>query len=187
MSQAAMAVEAERLGRCGDPCVMVIFGAAGDLTRRKLIPSLYNLAKYNLLSREFAVIGIARNPMSTDQFRAKLVQDLKEFVEGPIDADLQEWLERHVFYITGEFADPSTYQQLRDLLQKVEKDQSPRQLLLLPCHGARFLRFDRGATGGDRPDVGGESSVAASDRGEAVWAGSGFGQSPESAITQSGQ
>ena len=50
MSQAAVAVEGERIGRCGDPCVMVIFGAAGDLTRRKLIPSLYNLAKYNLLA-----------------------------------------------------------------------------------------------------------------------------------------
>ena len=60
MSQAATAGEAERVGRCGDSCVMVIFGAAGDLTRRKLIPSLYNLAKHKLLSREFAVIGVAR-------------------------------------------------------------------------------------------------------------------------------
>ena len=122
MSQAAVAVEGERVGRCGDPCVMVIFGAAGDLTRRKLIPSLYNLAKYNLLSREFAVIGIARNPMSTDEFRAKLVQDLKEFAQQPIDSDLQEWFERRVFYITGEFGDASTYHQLKDLLQKVDKD-----------------------------------------------------------------
>jgi len=122
MSQAAVAVEGERVGRCGDPCVMVIFGAAGDLTRRKLIPSLYNLAKYNLLSREFAVIGIARNPMSTDEFRAKLVQDLKEFAQEPIDSDLQEWFERRVFYITGEFGDDSTYHQLKDLLQKVDKD-----------------------------------------------------------------
>jgi len=122
MSQAAVAVEGERVGRCGDPCVMVIFGAAGDLTRRKLIPSLYNLAKYNLLSREFAVIGIARNPMSTDEFRAKLVQDLKEFAQEPIDSDLQEWFERRVFYITGEFGDASTYHQLKDLLQKVDKD-----------------------------------------------------------------
>jgi glucose-6-phosphate 1-dehydrogenase len=122
MSQAAVAVEGERVGRCGDPCVMVIFGAAGDLTRRKLIPSLYNLAKYNLLSREFAVIGIARNPMSTDEFRAKLVQDLKEFAQEPIDSDLQEWFERRVFYITGEFGDAGTYHQLKDLLQKVDKD-----------------------------------------------------------------
>jgi glucose-6-phosphate 1-dehydrogenase len=124
MSQAAVAVEGERIGRCGDPCVMVIFGAAGDLTRRKLIPSLYNLARYNLLSREFALIGVARNPMSTDEFRAKLVQDLKQFVEGPIDSDLQDWLEHHVFYLTGEFADASTYQGLKDLLLKVDKDHS---------------------------------------------------------------
>ena len=96
---------------------MVIFGAAGDLTRRKLIPSLYNLAKYNLLSREFAMIGIARNPMTTDEFRAKVVADLKEFVQDPVDPDLQEWFERRVFYITGEFADLGTYQQLKDLLQ----------------------------------------------------------------------
>jgi glucose-6-phosphate 1-dehydrogenase len=103
---------------------MVIFGAAGDLTRRKLIPSLYNLAKYHLLSREFAVIGVARNAMSTDEFRAKLVQDLKEFVAGPVDSDLQEWFERHVYYITGEFTDPSTYQQLKEMLQKLDKDHA---------------------------------------------------------------
>ena len=103
---------------------MVIFGAAGDLTRRKLIPALYNLAKHNLLSREFAMIGVARNPMSTDEFRAKLVQDLKEFSGEAIDADLQEWFQRHVYYLTGEFGDDSTYQQLKDLLQQVDKDHA---------------------------------------------------------------
>ena len=125
MSQTAVVGEVEKgAGRCGDPCVMVIFGAAGDLTRRKLIPSLYNLAKYHLLSREFAVIGVARNAMSTDEFRAKLVQDLKEFVVGPVDSDLQEWFERHVYYITGEFTDQSTFQQLKDMLQKLDKDHA---------------------------------------------------------------
>src|SRR6202163_2160920 len=124
MSQPATLAEGERIGRCGDPCAMVIFGAAGDLTRRKLIPALYNLAKHNLLSREFAMIGVARNQMSTDEFRAKLVQDLKEFSGEAIDADLQEWFQRHVYYLTGEFGDPSTYQQLKDLLQKVDKDHA---------------------------------------------------------------
>src|ERR1700730_244003 len=124
LSQPATLAEGERIGRCGDPCAMVIFGAAGDLTRRKLIPALYNLAKHNLLSREFAMIGVARNQMSTDEFRAKLVQDLKEFSGEAIDADLQEWFQRHVYYLTGEFRDPSTYQQLKDLLQKVDKDHA---------------------------------------------------------------
>src|SRR5579862_3025288 len=122
MSQAATPAEGERIGRCGDPCAMVIFGAAGDLTRRKLIPALYNLAKHNLLSREFAMIGVARNQMSTDEFRAKLAQDLKEFSGEAIDNDLEEWFERHVYYLTGEFGDDSTYQQLKDLLAKVDKD-----------------------------------------------------------------
>ena len=53
-----------RVGRTGDPCVMVIFGFSGDLTRRKLIPALYNLASQQLLSREFAVIGVGRSPMT---------------------------------------------------------------------------------------------------------------------------
>ena len=85
MPQAATVVESERVGRCGDPCVMVIFGASGDLTRRKLIPSLYNLAKYKLLSREFAVIGVARNAMSIQEFRAKLAQDLISRLRARLD------------------------------------------------------------------------------------------------------
>ncbi len=59
------------VGRVGDPCVMVIFGYAGDLTRRKLIPALYNLASQQLLSREFAVIGMGRTPMSNEEARKK--------------------------------------------------------------------------------------------------------------------
>ncbi len=122
MAQEAVVVDGERAGRRGDPCVMVIFGASGDLTRRKLIPSLYNLARYNLLSRDFAVIGVARNAMSTDEFRAKLAQDLKEFVDGPIDPALQDWLEKRAYYVTGEFADATTYQQLKELLLTVDKE-----------------------------------------------------------------
>jgi glucose-6-phosphate 1-dehydrogenase len=124
MAQAAVTDEAQQAGRCGDPCAMVIFGAAGDLTRRKLIPSLYTLTKYKLLSRDFAVIGVARNPMSTDEFRAKIVEDLKEFVDGTVDAAAQDWLKSRAFYITGEFGDDSTYQQVKDLLKKVDTEQN---------------------------------------------------------------
>ena len=62
--------------------------------------------------------------MTTEEFRAKLEQDLKQFADVAIDPDLQEWFERHVYYITGEFGDPKTYQQLKELLQKVDKDHS---------------------------------------------------------------
>jgi glucose-6-phosphate 1-dehydrogenase len=74
-----------RGGRTADPCVMVIFGYSGDLTRRKLIPALYNLASQQLLSREFAVIGLGRSPMSDEDARKKLTEDFKRFATGSVD------------------------------------------------------------------------------------------------------
>ncbi len=118
------AVSAPPIGRPGDPCVMVIFGVAGDLTRRKLIPALYNLAKAQLLSREFAVVGIARTPMSTDDFRKKISEDIKQFAGTQVDPDLWEWFVRRMHYLPGDFRDKKIYQQLKDTLQKVDKDHS---------------------------------------------------------------
>lgn len=112
----------ESVGRPGDPCVMVIFGASGDLTKRKLIPALYNLAKDNLLSRQFAVIGSARRPMTHEDFRDKLTQDMREFATGPVDPDLWEWLARRLYYLPGDGQDPNTARQLKELLSKVDKE-----------------------------------------------------------------
>src|SRR5580698_640769 len=113
-----------RPGRPADPCVMVIFGAAGDLTRRKLIPALYNLAKAELLSREFAIVGIARGAMSTDDFRNKVSQDIKQFAGSEVDPDIWEWFTRRLYYITGEFNDKALYPKLKDFLEKVNTDHS---------------------------------------------------------------
>ena len=68
-----------QIGKQGDPCVMVIFGAAGDLTGRMLIPALYNLARAGLLSREFAVVGVARTQMSDEEFRKRVFDDVKDY------------------------------------------------------------------------------------------------------------
>src|SRR5436305_3147661 len=124
MSQPAVlsATTPIRVGRPGDPCVMVIFGAAGDLTRRKLIPALYNLASEQLLSREFAIVGVARTPMTTDQFRDKVSSDIKEYATSPLDSDLWEWFVRRMYYVTGDFNDPNTYSQLSEALKKADKD-----------------------------------------------------------------
>jgi glucose-6-phosphate 1-dehydrogenase len=111
-----------RVGRVADPCVMVIFGVTGDLTRRKLIPALYNLASQHLLSREFAVVGIGRTPMTTDEARKKLSEGFKQFATGPVDSDLWEWFVRRLHYIPGNFDDPATYDKLQETLQTVEKD-----------------------------------------------------------------
>src|SRR5260221_5336770 len=74
------------------PCVMVIFGATGDLTARKLFPALYNLAKSNMLSREFAVVGVGRNDYSTEQFRQVMGEKLQGFATGTVEAELRDWL-----------------------------------------------------------------------------------------------
>ena len=64
------------------PCVMVIFGATGDLTARKLIPALYNLARSNLLSREFAIVGVGRSTYNLEQFRQAMGDKLQKFATG---------------------------------------------------------------------------------------------------------
>jgi len=113
-----------RVGRVADPCVMVIFGASGDLTRRKLIPALYNLASQQLLSREFAIIGLGRTPMSDDEVRQRVTEEFKQFATGAIDPDIWEWFVRRMHYISGDFDDPATYDKLKETLGRVDQDLS---------------------------------------------------------------
>jgi glucose-6-phosphate 1-dehydrogenase len=68
-----------------DPCVVVIFGASGDLTKRKLVPALYRLMKQRLIPAEFAVLGSARSVMSDDDFRASMREGLAKYGDVTID------------------------------------------------------------------------------------------------------
>ena len=79
--------------RTADPCVMVIFGATGDLTKRKLFPALYNLAQEDFLPHKFAIIGVGRQEMETKEFREQIVSDLKEFVPNGPNAKIIKWFE----------------------------------------------------------------------------------------------
>ncbi len=116
----------EQAGRPGDPCAMVIFGATGDLTKRKLIPALYNLAKDNLLSKEFALIGLARNVLTTDEFRQKLSDEVAKFAGEPVDPDLWHWFSRRMYYIPGEFDNPEIYQALDLVLKQADEEHGTR-------------------------------------------------------------
>src|SRR6202162_2777594 len=113
-------------GRAGDPCVMVIFGASGDLTKRKLIPALYNLAKDNLLSKEFAVVGVARNEMNSEQFRDMIGKEIGDFATTKVDPELWKWFASRIYYIAGDFDDPKVYQEVAQLLGQVDKDHGRR-------------------------------------------------------------
>src|SRR5215470_16598896 len=107
--------------RPGDPCIMVIFGGSGDLTKRKLIPALYNLARDRFLAREFAVVGIARRGLTHEAFREKLTQEVKEFAGEPIDPELWRWLTERLYYLSGDLQEPKTYEQLRHLLDEISQ------------------------------------------------------------------
>jgi glucose-6-phosphate 1-dehydrogenase len=107
----------------GPPCVLVIFGAAGDLTKRKLIPALYNLKQNNLLPDEFAVIGVARAVMSDDEFRSRLGTDIKEFADEDINASEWQWLAERLYYISGDFGDDQTFTRLKEMLGKIDSER----------------------------------------------------------------
>ncbi len=117
---------ASNAGRAGDPCVMVIFGASGDLTKRKLIPALYNLAKDNLLSKDFALVGVARNEMTTDEFRDMINKEIGDFATTKLDPQQWDWLSKRIYYISGDFGDPVVYQNLSNLLATLDKEHGTR-------------------------------------------------------------
>ena len=105
------------------PCVMVIFGASGDLTKRKLVPALYNIAISKLLPENFAVVGFAIDELDTEQFRSNLSRDIKQF--GGSGVDPQVWEEKfakRLFYVKGGFEDPQSYAKLKEQLEQVDRD-----------------------------------------------------------------
>jgi glucose-6-phosphate 1-dehydrogenase len=104
------------------PCTIVIFGAAGDLTKRLLLPALYNLKRSHLLPQEFAIVGVAHTPISQDDFRSKLNQDIHEFATVAVDDQLWQQFEQRLYYLSGEFQDAKLYQQLQTLLTQVDED-----------------------------------------------------------------
>jgi glucose-6-phosphate 1-dehydrogenase len=104
------------------PCVMVICGATGDLTRRKLIPALYNLAHAKHLSSHFAIVGFAFDDYTPEAYREHLTKDLHEFAAEPLDQDLWKWFLDRISYVHGDFRDPAVYQQLRDTILQADKD-----------------------------------------------------------------
>ncbi|HXZ19859.1 MAG TPA: glucose-6-phosphate dehydrogenase [Candidatus Acidoferrales bacterium] len=104
------------------PCIMVIFGAMGDLTKRKLLPSLYNLAKHNLMSDNFAVVGVSRAPMTHEEFREKQRAVMDQFATDKFDPALGKWLVDRLYYSCVNFDDKEAYKNLAALLEQLARD-----------------------------------------------------------------
>jgi len=97
--------EENRASRTIDPCIVVIFGATGDLTGRKLAPALYNLGKDGMLPANFATVGFARREKSHQEFRDELKEDINSYSRvKPIDEPFWKNFQEQIFYHRSEFS-----------------------------------------------------------------------------------
>jgi glucose-6-phosphate 1-dehydrogenase len=99
---------------------VAIFGATGDLARRKLLPALQNLAVRGLLPERFRVLGVGRRPMSDDAYREKVRADLAAFGAHAASGDAWAWMEPRLFYAFEQLDDLASFESLRDRLEEVD-------------------------------------------------------------------
>ena len=131
-----IATDAATIAKCfpdhrPSPATMAIFGAAGDLTKRLIVPALYNLVRGGKLPDGFAIIGIDHNDQTTEEWCQSLTEMMQAFARaggrerqgGAIDQQAWSWLTRRMHYMRGDFTQPETYRQLGELLT----DQTGRQ------------------------------------------------------------
>jgi glucose-6-phosphate 1-dehydrogenase len=102
-------------GKVAGPCVFVLFGAAGDLTKRKLVPALFNLANAKLLPDTFALVGVSVDDLDAEAFRRQVTEFLPTHV-----GTAYEWLRSRLFYERGDFGDPGTFLLLRERLAAID-------------------------------------------------------------------
>ncbi|HEX8913846.1 MAG TPA: hypothetical protein VF796_15970, partial [Humisphaera sp.] len=103
------------------PCALVIFGASGDLAKRKLLPAVYELAREKLLPEQFALVGYARSEMSDDQFRAEFKQAVEKFARTkPVDPAIVDRLAKAVYYHTGDYGSAEAHAALAKKLEEID-------------------------------------------------------------------
>jgi len=153
----------ERLPPDPDPGVMVIFGASGDLTARKLVPALYDLAAQRRLPMEFAVVGISRTEMSQEDFRKKLLDTLEEQRADSVSEDVWESFSKGIFYLPGDSKKPETYKELKGVLKKLdaERGTSGNRIFYLSSSPSLFPAIVErlGEAGMNREEDGGYSRL----------------------------
>jgi glucose-6-phosphate 1-dehydrogenase len=135
----------------GDSCLLIIFGASGDLAKRKLIPSLYNLACVGCMNPSFEVLGVGRTQMSDDQFRAKM-RDAASKASDTRDFSNSGWQEfgNRLHYFSGDFSHPDFFKQLGDRLSEMQRAGSSQNHLFYlstPASDAPVIIEGLGASG----------------------------------------
>ncbi|MBI5666023.1 MAG: hypothetical protein HZC49_13195, partial [Nitrospirae bacterium] len=104
-----------------EPFTMVIFGGGGDLSRRKLLPTLYHLCHDQNLPGEYSIIAFASTERTNDEYRDLIKKSVEEFNKGPFNETCWENFSRHLFYVSGKFDDVESYKKLSQRIEDVAK------------------------------------------------------------------
>src|SRR5947207_10902562 len=108
------------------PCSVVIFGATGDLTHRKLLPALYNLAADAELPPAVTVIGFARREKNDDEFRREMEEAVRKFSRQTVRDEIWKTFSQSIFYHQSDFADESGFKTLAERLEKIDNERGTR-------------------------------------------------------------
>ena len=113
-----------RLERTAEPCIIVILGASGDLTKRKLVPALYRLVQQRLIPAEFAIIGAARSEMSNEEFRDAMKAAIIEFSEDKhVDEKVWNSFAQSLYYVPLNIRSDADFKRLGDLLTQIDAEK----------------------------------------------------------------
>src|SRR5215469_2019411 len=104
-------------------CVLAIFGITGDLTRRLLLPALYNLERHRLLPSSFAMVGFALSDMNEDQLRQNFEDDLKQHLGSDADLDLVHSIVSRIGFVLADFESQSGWQKFHQILSDFDRDR----------------------------------------------------------------
>ncbi len=127
MTEPIGAQEEEMIPRIAPPCILVIFGATGDLTARKLMPSIYNLAHENRLPAAFACVGFARREKSREQFQQEMESSVRQYGRfKPINEKIFKDFKEQIYYHQSEFDDDAGYESLRESLENLDEKLGTR-------------------------------------------------------------
>jgi len=112
--------------RVPEPQILVIFGATGDLTQRKLLPAIYQMKLERRLPPEITIVGVARREWSDDYFREQMRIGIEEYGGGLGKEEIWQDFARGLFYCAADIDDPAGYQKLKDLLEELDKIRATR-------------------------------------------------------------
>ena len=116
-------LEGLQVRRAADPCALVIFGASGDLTHKKLMPALYALMLRRLLPPRFAIVGVARTEEDDEGFREDMKQAVQKHARDEFRQDVWDELAANMHYVATDFADETGEHALGDLLSRLDEER----------------------------------------------------------------